>query len=136
MRDIKFKAKEIKSGDWIVGSNIDIREIANNGAIETICFINNVMVDPKTISEFTGKTDKNGKEIFENDIILVTNYPFKEYSQEVDKNDPFYNYRKVVYEDCEFFLEIETLNNYYDERIFEVAGNIFNNHELLKKESK
>lgn len=39
------------------------------------CAINDIMVDPDTIGQFTGLTDENGKEVFEGDIIEA-NYKY------------------------------------------------------------
>lgn len=64
-REIKFRGKDVITGNWAYGyyypskGNAIIRD--ENGA--------ECIVLEKTVSQFTGLLDKNGKEIWENDII-------------------------------------------------------------------
>lgn len=75
MREILFKAKRINNGEWVEGYYL--RDQYHIGGKDIIFYrkdsdrftVYTNIIDPKTLCQFTGLTDKNGKRIWENDII-------------------------------------------------------------------
>ena len=97
---------------------------------------NFVEVDPATVGQYTGLTDKNGKKIFERDICRVCLDPeictaYVEYDERTASFNLRYNY-----EQCNTFLDMQLAVNRVGDRVWvEVIGNIHDNPELLEVEA-
>lgn len=85
-------------------------------------------IDPETICQYTGLTDKNGKRIWENDICII-------HSSSIDDEDGYFT---IAWDEdgARFILDgnlIVDFDNCYGYEC-EVIGNIFDNPELLKED--
>lgn len=138
MREILFKAKRLDNGEWVEGNLITNEKNESkkyigyifderNGVIEDFDIVE---VIPDTICQYTGLTDKNGKKIWENDILC--GHLDEEYPENITYEKVFWDVSGFcTKEECS--VDIEPLDEWY-EQYFEVCGNVFDNPELLEVE--
>ena len=128
MREILFKAKRKKNGEWVEGQYAYLlNPHTENGepVKHLICNGTNVFnyeVDPDTLCQYTGLKDKNGNRIWENDIVKCGANTLVRWSEKYA--GWCLVQRGWMYE--HFFGEAISPCN------CEVIGNIFDNPELLK----
>ena len=122
-----FRGKRIDNNEWVYG----LPSYDEDGEIEEIEVwseddINFYSVDPSTICQCTGIKDKNGKLIWENDIVNCLTEECYGYIGWNESEAGFYF--NVLLEDGSF--EEEHIYDYQD--CIEVIGNTFDNPELLE----
>ena len=88
-------------------------------------------VDPKTIEQSTGLKDKNGKEIFEGDILGIdTDEEVVNVNIYWDSKHALFMFESEKYNEKDLLAELVEDNTYP----FEIVGNIYENPELLEVE--
>lgn len=128
-REIKFRGRTSGSNEWVYGSYQ--ADVMHQGT-HTIMYCDyegyymEDGVDPETVGQYTGLKDKNGKEIYEGDVV-------KGYWWE--NGERHRHIGKVVYGSASFkAVGVKQYKGMADElnSVYEVIGNIHENPELLK----
>lgn len=148
MREILFKGKSL-GNEWAYGvpmkydgkcfmvEDLSIDETEDFTAAFTI------EVDCETVGQYTGLKDRNGKKIFEGDILLIDNVLFK-----CDTDYAYYGI--VIWDDCNFCIKAwknpkskvrgimrrGVIEMRFNSSETEIIGNIYDNSELLEGETE
>lgn len=72
MREILFKAKRLDNGEWVDGFSCCIGPVGQEKHYIIPMYASafyGIEVDPSTVCEYTSLTDKNGKKIFDGDVV-------------------------------------------------------------------
>lgn len=146
MREILFRGKRLDNGEWAEGYYVKTVDYRTDSAVHLIIELPSAFyprgeiareyeINSSTIGQYTGLTDKNGKKIFEGDIIHL------EYSQVFFGGEYFGEYTAEVSYKGDCFItdginngdEIETPLSGFDNDEVEIIGNIHDNPELLEE---
>lgn len=146
MREIKFRGKRIDNGEWAYSSLINnlffkstnkspVHYIVDPTQYEEYDSFEDVEhlaieVDPETVGQYTGLKDKDGKEIYEGDIILLADklIRFIEYDR-----GTFVLVRKEDTRSYDLYTRFSPIWEYITDYNFKVIGNIYENPELLEQ---
>lgn len=155
-REILFRGKRIDDGEWVqgyFGKYFDGDEEVTCIALPTketlagsLCY----EVDPATVGQYTGLTDKNGKRIFEGDIVIWTSKFTRLIGNYTYCFDGYHegDVLKVVCNEAGFMLarlddsipdvpngssKIDNYAFWNFHRLLEIIGNIHDNLELMEE---
>ncbi|EKT8898596.1 hypothetical protein CJ756_000959 [Listeria monocytogenes] len=135
MREIEFRGKAIHPnsleqivGSWAYGGIFENKIITRNLDMNShyYGFISEIEIDLKTIGQYTGLKDKNGKKIFEGDIVNC-----KFFDRMVGDIAGVINFIDCVWAVSDF--KNKRLYQLIDVDNIEVIGNIHENPELLEE---
>lgn len=135
MREILFRGKT-KQGEWVYGNYCGAEYLEGDGIEHLIIEIPrngcSVHIIPSTIGQYTGLADKNGKKIFEGDIVIC--------SQEINGNFIDTHIEKGYVEIKHGAFGLHRKQGYYrpfkdwlEDYEYEVIGNIHDNPDMLKE---
>lgn len=145
MREIKFRGKRIDNGEWVYGYYRIFFNSANGTENHFIAndYSETEQVVPETVGQFTGLIDKNGKEIYEGDIVKIF-ASHNSWSEDVFKIEFMLGGFSIIppqgFAPCTIgkYFNDAVDNNVFESwadcngSVFEVIGNIHDNPELLK----
>lgn len=137
MREILFRGKDSITKSWVYGALVQQQDdflkekafIISYSNYQFGDFSEAVMheVDPETVGQCTGLVDKNGKKIFERDILSI--YNSKAFLFVVE-----WNGNQYVLKCTTNGVSDNILNVIESPEDVEVVGNIYDNPELIKEQ--
>ncbi|AFN39982.1 hypothetical protein ACEXFN_001050 [Listeria monocytogenes] len=130
MREIEFRGKAIHPnsleqivGSWAYGGIFENKIISRNLDMDSHYhgFISEIEIDLKTIGQYTGLKDKNGKKIFEGDIVDISVYDRLDWSS-IKGKVVFLNGAWLVEDVGHFAITLQSETNE-----IEIIGNVHEN---------
>ena len=136
MKEILFRGKLKRDGEWVEGYYLKKEENKHYMVDKQEPFYSTPYfyeVIPETVGQYTGLTDKNGKKIFEGDV--VKKHSYIDYDNYANSEEYI---GVVAFSDCAWTIETKKISHpiiiaisYTDDvKHFEIIGNIHDNPEL------
>ena len=129
MREIIFRGKRVDNGEWVYGNYA----FTDNDGKQHFIFQNNAFeyaVIPQTVGQYTGLTDKNGKKIFEGDVVrYIAQKSGRTILYDVEWQEEMSRFEmKTINDGIKIHEWLERSKANY---CYEVIGNIHDNPELI-----
>lgn len=164
MREILFRGKRIDNDEWVYGYLVEATNVITDKKATFIFeqdatyfthgeFACSFEVKPETVGQYTGLTDKNGKKIFEDDIVNYSDeecyYPeeYTEFIGEIvfEKGAFGIGCREDLPIDLDYLCDNDNFVSlweiywklnccWYELPMLEVIGNIYDNKDLQGKQ--
>lgn len=131
MREIKFRGKRLDNGEWAYGSLITCHKYTDIWTPTESGTVDRKEVDPETVGQYTGLKDSNGKEIYEGDVLKITQVrpkydPHKDLGTCEVKFSSWHGWNVGTRFDRYAFDPSNPID------VIEIVGNIHDNPELQK----
>lgn len=136
MREILYRGKRLDNDEWVEG------DLVHNGFLiliyklpeETKYMTVTYIIDPETIGQYTGLTDKNGKKIFEGDIVKFHTETYTSMRDTIGVVKYYNASYGIAYKNKQHFLAFNNAST--NVRWYEIIGNIYDNPELLEAKNE
>ena len=129
MREILFRGKRLDNGEWVEGDLVhSVYKVGDTCVGKFGCTLGMHQVAPSTVGQYTGLKDKNGKRIFEGDIVKTSDITHEGVIQ-----IPGESFEIAIRKGCWVMVAEEDWDFLETNReCIQVIGNIHGNQELQK----